>query len=592
MSFLKVVLVSLVAPLIGLGVSIFASTSITDFSSGLSATPAWGSCAVDLALSRTWACDGPVELGWLGLGSIATFAVTIALLAVNRIAAALLGMHRMFLAMGFSIYALANLILVMGLGLAHLAILGAAAYLSALQWSDEMPAGALAILGLGAAGVLWVLLTQSLAFFRVPKSFIAARPISLYEHPRLGLLIRDVAKRTGGRVPDNVVLGLEPTFFATSAPVQTPYLKTPLKGQTLHLSLSLMNLLSADELKAVVGHELGHFSGADTQYSMRFAPALAGMHGAVAQISERRWTVPGFLMTPSRLLLEDFVLVFGGVHGRISRERESRADKLGAKAASPDDVAYSLLKASVGGSVWRGAMDSMIGRARKGRFSRNLVRNFSDQIKFDVDRQKLPPAIEFALGESQSHPTDSHPSTETRITSLGLQLDAVLEDDRVLAKFFNDKPCTSTLDNLAPIEEDLTTLYYHMLADEWRPMAPAERDGQEIFLTLVRDFMARMVTIDGKVDDREIVESEEIAVKLFGDFDREGFREICARPEDLPELDRLIELANVLLTETGAGNLKTALRKVAEADAQVLDSEIALLERIEQQLQPKPEEAK
>ena len=26
-----------------------------------------------------------------------------------------------------------------------------------------------------------------------------------------------------------------------------------------------------------------------------------------------------------------------------------------------------------------------------------------------------------------------------------------------------------------------------------------------------------MVTIDGKVDDREIVESEEIAVKLFGD---------------------------------------------------------------------------
>ena len=59
----------------------------------------------------------------------------------------------------------------------------------------------------------------------------------------------------------------------------------------------------------------------------------------------------------------------------------------------------------------------------------------------------------------------------------------------------------------------------------------------------------------------------------------------------MPELDRLIELANVLLTETGAGNLKTALRKVAEADAQVLDSEIALLERIEQQLQPKPEEA-
>lgn len=531
-----------------------------------------------------------MEFAWLGLGSIATFAGTILLLVANRLAAALLGMHRSVLALGFSPYAMISLLFALVLGVANLAILAASAYLAGTYWSDELPALALGILIVAAISLLWIVATQCLAFFRAPKTFVAARPISLYEHPRLGLLIRDVAKKTAGRVPDNVVLGLEPTFFATSAEVQTPYLKTPLKGQTLHLSLPLMNLLSTTELKAVIGHELGHFSGGDTQYSMRFAPAFAGLSGAMQQITSRRWTITGILIAPTRLLLQNVLAVFGAANARISRERELRADKLGALAASPQDVAYSLLKASVGGSVWRGTLDTMIGRARLGRFSRNLVQNFTGQLRFDLDRDKLSPAIQFAMGDAQSHPTDSHPTTEKRISDLGLEFESLLNEDRVLARFFDEKPCTSTLDNLTPIEEDLTTLYYHISAAEWRPDAPEDRDGEEVFLVLVRDFLARMVTIDGMVDDREIVAAETTASQLFGNFDREGFREVCARPEDLPELDRMIELANLLLTETGATNLKTALRKVAEADNQILDAEQSLLDRIDAQLNPTPQE--
>lgn len=589
MSSLKVILVGLLAPLIGLSVAIFASASPTDLDSAVTAASTWGSCARDLAFDGLWRCGGPVEFGWLGLGSVATFLGTIVFLIANRLAATVLGVHRSVLAFGFSPYAILSLVVALALGVANLCILAASAYLAGNYWSDDLPALAIGVLIVAALSLFWIVATQCLAFFRAPKTFVAARPVSLYEHPRLGLLIREVAKKTAGRVPDNVVLGLEPTFFATNARVQTPYLKSPLKGQTLHLSLPLMNLLSTSELKAVIGHELGHFSGGDTQYSMRFAPAFAGLSGAMEQITLRQWTITGVLIAPTRLLLQNVLAVFGAANARISREREIRADKLGSLAASPHDVAYSLLKASVGSSVWRGTLDTMIGRARLGRFSRNLVKNFTGQLRFDLDREKLPPAIQFAMGDAQPHPTDSHPTTEKRISDLGLDLAPLLESERILARFFEERPCISTLDNLTHIEEDLTTLYYHISAPEWRPDAPAERDGQEIFLVMVRDFLARMVTIDGSVDDREIVAAETTAAQLFGNFDREGFREICGRPEELPELDRMIDLANIMLTETGAANLKTALRKVAEADQQILDAEQALLDRIESQLNPAAE---
>lgn len=584
MRAIKVAIIGLLAPLIGLAVAVLASASALTFENAATVTFAWGDCAAGLAIDQNWSCPGPVEFGWLGLASIATFTATLVLLVANRIVASVLGLHRTVLAFGFSPYAVFSLMVALVLGLANLAILAGAAYLSAKHWSSETPTIALALLGIAALGLLWTMTSQCLVLFRAPKTFAAARPISLYEHPRLGLLIREVAKKTGGRVPDNVILGLEPTFYATNASVQTPYMKGSLKGQTLHLSLPLMNLLSASELKAVIGHELGHFSGGDTQYSMRFAPAFASLHGAMSKIEERKWTISGILTMPTRLLLQHVVGTFEAANARISRQRELRADKLGASAATPNDVAFSLLKASVGGSVWRGTMDTMIGRAQLGRFSRNLVKNFVGQLRFDVDRQKLPPAIQFAMGDAQPHPTDSHPSTEKRIADLGANFDELLDDEKVLAKFFKETPSVSILDNLSHIEEDLTTLYYHIYASEWRPMAPAERDGEEIFLTLIRDFMARMVTIDGKVDDREIVEAEQTASRLFGNFDCAGFREACLHPEDLPELDRMIELAGLLLTDVGIANLKAALRKVAEADSEVLEAERQLLERIESQL--------
>ena len=68
-----------------------------------------------------------------------------------------------------------------------------------------------------------------------------------------------------------ILVGIEPTFYATAADI-VGCGKETLKGETLYLSMSLMRLFNKSELKAVIGHELGHFSSKDTDYSTKFAP--------------------------------------------------------------------------------------------------------------------------------------------------------------------------------------------------------------------------------------------------------------------------------------------------------------------------------
>ena len=71
-----------------------------------------------------------------------------------------------------------------------------------------------------------------------------------------------------------MVVGLDPNFFVTEARVRC--LNGTLSGRTLYCSLPLARILSRAEFDAVIGHELGHFRGQDTQFSQRFYPIYRG----------------------------------------------------------------------------------------------------------------------------------------------------------------------------------------------------------------------------------------------------------------------------------------------------------------------------
>lgn len=316
-----------------------------------------------------------------------------------------------------------------------------------------------------------------------------------------------------------------------------------------------------------------------------------GLSTASEVFSARDRPLTRFLSMPAKLLIDDLIYAFSVAERRIGRAREHRADMSGAKVSSPEDIAYSLLKSSLLGSIWNEQMQTLVERGLKGRFSRNVVRNFSESVRLDVDRARIAPLLQYALGDSVPHPIDTHPPTEDRIEAFGLSLGEICSEDVLLHRFFTAPKVTDGLDNMIALEEDLTALQYHLYAELWPSDEDGDRSIDEIFLVLLIDFLALMVTIDGSVDDREIHAAEAQAALLFGNFDRESFRERCRAPEQIPSLDKMTSFANKLLTQTGIENLKTALRAIATADGSVTPEEARLLDLLDAALQSDPSQA-
>ncbi|MEQ9507087.1 MAG: M48 family metalloprotease [Hyphomonas sp.] len=590
---LRLIAVLTVIPVLGLGVALarfWGGTEISLEELG-PASAALMACAGEVVRSPGMeACGSETPFGWLAVASAGVLVLSFGIVPLSRLVATLLGSHRTILSLGFWPYALAVTAVVGLISLVHAGIFGGATYLVLQHWFDITSGFLLVVIAAVLLGAAYAILRGLAVFFSRPQSFVAARPVTFYEYPRLGLVVRDIAKKLSAKMPDNVVIGLQPTFFATTAPLFTPYGKSPLKGQTLHLSLPLMSHFTEGELKAVIGHELGHFTGGDTNYTMRFAPVYMGLAKASDVFAAKDRPLTRFLSMPAKLLIDDLIYAFSVVERRIGRAREHRADQHGAKVSSPEDIAYSLLKSSLLGSIWNEQMQSLVERGMKGRFSRNVVRSFSESVRLDVDRARIAPLLQFALGDSVPHPVDTHPPTEDRLEALGLSLGEICSEDVLLHRFFDAPKVTDGLDTMVALEEDLTALQYHLFSELWPTEEDGERSVDELFLVLLIDFLALMVTVDGTVDDREILEAEARAIELFGNFDREAFRERCRMPEQIPSLDKMVSFANKLLTDTGIENLKTVLRRIANADGVVQDAEARLLDLLDATLQSEPPE--
>lgn len=112
--------------------------------------------------------------------------------------------------------------------------------------------------GLGALIVAFSVIRAALSINRQVTMSQMAIDADEDKYSKLWGFVRDLAKKVGAPVPNNIAIGLEPTFYATSANVRVLPSGNDLSGETLYISLPLMRLFSVEEFGAVVGHELGH----------------------------------------------------------------------------------------------------------------------------------------------------------------------------------------------------------------------------------------------------------------------------------------------------------------------------------------------
>jgi Zn-dependent protease with chaperone function len=315
---------------------------------------------------------------------------------------------------------------VVGITLALLAAVGFE--VSGLYFLDKADDGAvkLVMVGLVAAGAAaWGAvvtlrdLRRALRLFELPPIPLLALPVAEAEAPGLFALLRDLSRQGGAAMPGTVTVGLVDGFFVTSAPRLVG--EAVLPGRTLHLPLAGMAMLDPVELRSVLAHELAHFSGEDTDYSIRFQPLYAGLEQSAAAMAVRREVWGGtalerlvaWLMHPQTALALHVLERFHLAVRHWSRQRELEADRAAARAGSAEAVATSLLRLGLVQELQASALDAMAAAP--------------EAAPADLPAALLVQAAETGLGDpaahlgdSMPHPTDTHPPSRLRIEALGL----------------------------------------------------------------------------------------------------------------------------------------------------------------------------
>jgi len=227
--------------------------------------------------------------------------------------------------------------------------------------------------------------------------------------------VKELASALQTNPPDQIVVGIDPSFFVTEHPVT--FGSEVLQGRTLYLSLPMLKVLGMDEVEAVLGHELAHFSGQDTLWSRKISPLL-GKFAVYLQL----------LGSGLSLAVAHFMLLFWKLYGlsihRLSRAREFRADRVGAGLVSPDAMMRALIKVT-GYCEFRAETEQTILNAKQVDNSLDLARQLEGGY----------PAFLAAFAESTKaiddrvpHPFDRHPPLSMRLEQLGFEAKAALRD--------------------------------------------------------------------------------------------------------------------------------------------------------------------
>lgn len=284
----------------------------------------------------------------------------------------------------------------------------------------------MAVLGLVAAFCLysiWQLLKQlrhMLGMFMPEPLEMFGQVVTPEQAPGLWRHVNELAGKLGALPPDHIVVSLAQSFYVTSSAATVQPANTALRGRTLHLPLLYLGLLSHEEVGAVIGHELAHFAGQDTDYSLRFLPIYDGVNRSLEALLDTMLAsdfIQGRLMRPSFMFGVFFMQRFDDAVNHWSRERELLADAAGARLVGNAAAASALLRVSV---LQPHVEESLLAVCEAG-----SAKDLPDAVLAALREcpLQLPPE---ALAIHQPHPTDSHPSNGERLQALNVSLDDAL----------------------------------------------------------------------------------------------------------------------------------------------------------------------
>lgn len=327
-------------------------------------------------------------------------------------------------------------------------------------WGMDITLLAIGGIGLGALFGVLAIARNSFSLVRHAQELVIGETISRDKASSLWSEVDEIAKTLGALRPENIVVGLDPNFFVTEANIV--YLGGSLVGRTMYCSLPLMRILSKDEFKAIVGHELGHFKGLDAEFSQKFFPIYRGTADSIVSLQEAGadFFVFGFAaLLPAIAIFSYFFESFSVAESTISRSRELAADSEGARVTDSATIATALVKLHAFSGLWEGLQCAAEEALQEGQAFVNASKTYAEAVVEHANPDALDGIAEMHL----SHPTDSHPPLAVRLDSLGISMKQVAE--RSLRVNLESR-AVDLISGAEQVEETISIAYQAMLAEQ------------------------------------------------------------------------------------------------------------------------------
>ncbi|WDT80696.1 MAG: M48 family metallopeptidase [Candidatus Manganitrophus sp.] len=310
-------------------------------------------------------CSANSHLNLMTIGSVGAAALGLALILAIYFAGSAAQNDRRLLLSIFKPGFYVTVIVLIGLVILNATIMMAALYYGESVLINRVHLFIIGAVGIGAFLGIKSMISNLFSLLRKAETRVIGKTVSREQAPALWEKVDEFAERLGALQPQQIVVGLDPNFFVTEADVVC--LDGTLSGRTLYCSLPLCRIINEDEFAAIIGHELGHYHGQDTEYSLKFYPIYRGTLTSIAALQSAGNSNSKLIaLLPAIAVLGYFFESFATAESRISRQRELAADQAGISLTSPKTLAAALVKVHAFSGLWE-TVDQMALDVMKGK---------------------------------------------------------------------------------------------------------------------------------------------------------------------------------------------------------------------------------
>ncbi|AQW51656.1 M48 family metalloprotease [Streptomyces violaceusniger] len=263
-------------------------------------------------------------------------------------------------------------------------------------------------------GMVWAVIRTA----RPAVSREDAVPVTRRGAPELWRTVEELALAVGTRPPARIRLTAEVNASVTE---DAPLLGLAPGQRVLYLGMPLLACLSPAELRAVLAHELGHFSRRHSRFGAvahRGAAGLVAARQAIQEASAANDLVRLYAGWPL-LLLGLYTHVFRWLTRPVRRRQELEADREAARVAGPGAMADALRSTAALEAAWQEFLADFLAPMRRatGRIPDDPFRAFAHMVEAPEVREPLA-ALRARAVERPADRDDAHPALATRLERL------------------------------------------------------------------------------------------------------------------------------------------------------------------------------